>query len=92
MLTLKEFSKIPDGLVFAKGEIIDSPDGLHMSRSNKMLKWVAIKGYADDWCVYAHFADMGFSFVASQGDKVCDRENVQRVVPCDDEVFNRYRY
>ena len=92
MLTINQFNNIRNGLVFAKGEIVDSPDGINMSNSGEMLKWVAVKGYAEDWCIYIHFAHLGFYFVESQGDKVCMKENIQTLVPCDDEVFNSYRY
>ena len=91
MLTLEEFSEIPAGNVFAKGEIIDSPDGLHMNRTGKMLKWVAVKGYANDWAIYAHSAYNDYGFVARSGDKITMENNIRKVVPCDDGVFKKYR-
>ena len=92
MLNMKSFSKIDYGKVFAKGEIIDNDEGLCFDRSGKMLKWVAVKGYADDWCVYAHLADNTFDFVKSYGNKVTMKENIQKVVPCEEDVFECYRY
>ena len=92
MLNMKSFSKIDYGKVFAKGEIIDNDEGLCFDRSGKMLKWVAVKGYADDWCVYAHLADNTFDFVKSYGNKVTVKENIQKVVPCEEDVFECYRY
>jgi hypothetical protein len=91
-LTLQKLKGLPQGEVFAKGEIIDSPEGLHMARTGRMLKWVAIKGYNDDWCIYTHFADRGWDFVESCGDKVGGTDNILKVVPCDGEVLKRYRY
>ena len=89
---MKSFLKIDSGKVFAQGEIMDSPEGLHMARTGKLLKWVAVKGYANDWCIYAHFADRGFGFVERSGDKATMKEHIQKLVPCDEDVFERYRY
>ena len=92
MLDMKSFLKIDSGKVFDRGEIIDCPEGLHMARTGRMLKWVAVKGYADDWCVYTHFADNDWDFIRRSGDKVTGKENIQKVVPCDEDVFSCYRY
>ena len=92
MLEIKSFSNIDSGKVFARGEIIDSPDGLYIDGGNKMLKWVAVKGYADDWCIYAHLAENTFDFVERSGNKITIESNIQKVVPCSEEVFNQYRY
>ena len=94
MITKEQFDKIPDGDVFVKGEIENSPFGVYMtdSNKNKMLKWVAKKGYANDWCIYCHWSESGFDFVISNGDKVCGEENIKKLVPCTDELFKQYRY
>ena len=94
MLTKEQFDKIPDGNVFVKGEVENSPLGIYMIDSNKgkMLKWVAKKGYANDWCIYCHWSESGYDFVLSNGDKVSGEENIKKLVPCTDEVFKQYRY
>jgi hypothetical protein len=92
MLTFEKFSEIPDGLVFDKGIMVDSPEGLHMARTGRMLKWVAVKGYDNDWCVYTHFAENDWEFIESNGDKVGGTDNILKVVPCDEDVLKRYRY
>ena len=92
MLTLKEFTNLPAGKVFAKGEIIDDVTGVNFTNSGRMLKWVAKKGYANDWAVYAHLSECSYSFVESNGDKLGFRDNILTVVPCEDTVFKKYRY
>ena len=92
MLNMKSFSAIDSGKVFAQGEIVDSDEGLCFDRSGEMLKWVAVKGYADDWCVYVHLADNTFDFVRNYGNKITMKENIQKVVPCEQDVFECYRY
>ncbi len=67
-----------------------------MSRSGQCLRWLAIKGYANDWCVYValHFGHSGNEdeYVAKVGDKVSMKENIRRALPCEDAVLERYRY
>jgi len=92
MLTLEKFLELEDGLEFARGTVSDNSSGINMTNSDKLLKWIAIKGYAEDWCIYAHFADNDFEFIKRSGDKVGSEEHIQRVIPCTDDVIARYRY
>lgn len=55
------------------------------------IRWVAIKGRANDWAVYYHFENMGIEHATTQGEKVIDANLIQNLVPCDREVLNRYR-
>ncbi len=91
MLTLDQFNQLPDGEQFATGTISDNEFGIDMNTSNELLRFVAVKGYADDWCVYCHFATYGERYISECGDKITFEVNIRRVVPCDDEVFARYR-
>lgn len=92
MLTLKQFDEMPAGEQFATGVTSDNEYGINMSRSNRMLRFVAVKGYANDWCVYCHFAEHDEAFVREQGDKVTGESNIRHVVPCGDAVLALYRY
>jgi len=87
-----EFNKIPDGEMFATGRSVDSPEGLHMARTNRELIWVAKKGHANDWCVYVHFAEHGVQGVLSYGDKIYDKGNIDKLFVVTDEVWARYRF
>jgi len=91
-MTLEQFNAILPGTVFAKGESIDNETGLNMLHTNNLLKWVAVKGWAEDWAIYVHLAENSFDYVRQFGDKVFDAVHIKRVVPCTDEVFARYRY
>ena len=92
ILTYEKFRELAPGAVFAKGILPDNSTGLNMTGSGNMLKWVAVKGWAQDWCVYTHWADNDFEFIESSGDKVESEDNIQNAVPCDEEVMNRYRF
>jgi hypothetical protein len=91
-VNMTKFLALPPGKQFAYGLMVDKPDGLFMTGSGRTLKWVAVKGYAKDWCIYTHYADNTWEFVQSNGDKVSGEKNIKRCVPCDDEVFAGYRY
>lgn len=71
--------------------------------SNRSVKWVAVKGEHprhSDWCIYAenpHYQGTGAEFlsfgdVKRRGDKLTIEHNIKKLVPCTDEVFERYRF
>ncbi len=93
-LTEEIFDEIPAGSVFAAGIEPNSPDGIYMTTSdmNRLILWVAQKGYGDDWTIYLHWIISGFNFVLSQGDKTNNKETLRKLVNCTDEVFKKYRY
>lgn len=91
-LTKEEFDKIQPGEIFAKGETVDSPKGAHMTGSGKPLRFIAKKGYANDWCIYLHWATSSWEFIESNGDKTFMEQNIKNLVPCDDAVFKSYRH
>ena len=91
-LTAEQFDKVPNGEVFAFGQTTDSADGINMSNSGKTLRWIAKKGYANDWCIYTHLATHSLSFISQQGDKVVSEHNIRKLVLCDETVFKKYRY
>jgi len=92
MLTLEILKKIEPDTIFATGTAIDNELGLFMANTGKELRWVAVKGYNNDWCIYCHFADKSQYWIMDHGDKVCSERNIKMCMPCDDEAFKRYRY
>jgi len=103
ILNIEEFNKIPDGEYFAHGVTLNSPSGVFMTSSPKyhdrILLWVAVKGYGNDWKIYTHWKFDEFSgeersidWVAKYGDKITSKDNIRFLMPCTDEVFALYRY
>ena len=94
MMTIERFKKIPAGEIFLTGELPNEPGGLYMTDSHigKLLTWVAKKGYGDDWCIYCFWGYYSVDEIARNGDKVTSENHIRMCVPCDDEVFRRYRY
>ncbi len=94
MLTLENFNKINNGSVFANGVLKNSPDELYMTNFNlgKKVKWLAKKGYGNDWAVYCHWDEYSLEYVEKNGDKVTSKENILKCIQCDEEVLKLYRY
>lgn len=83
------------GTIFAKGEVVDSPEGANMANTGKMMKWVVVRGDIHDWAIYSdnpYMPQPSFEAVRDWGDKITGEQNIKRLVPCDDESFNQYRY
>jgi len=92
MLTLKELKEMDPSTIFLSGISIDGPEGINMDRSGKMLRWVAIRGGIHDWAIYCGLTSWSEGLVASNGNKVHDEETIKKLVPCDEEAFEMYRY
>jgi len=91
MLTIEQFKKLPAGKTFASGVLPNSEKGLFMTRDGGELKWLAIKGWGNDWAVYCHWAHQTDEYIFHHGDKVVGKDNIQKCVPCEPEVLNLYR-
>ena len=91
-MTYEQFAALQPGEPFAQGELVDSPAGINMTNSGQLLRWIAVKGWANDWCVYAHYALHSYEFIRNSGDKVMGADNILKCVPCDDAMLARYRY
>ena len=95
MLTLKILKDMPPYTVFARGEIEDSPKGINMANTGKIIKWVAKRGRIHDWAIYCDnpYTPFGnYDTILKMGDKVTGEQNIKKLVECDDEAFEMYRY
>lgn len=97
MLTLNDLKEIKAGEVFAHGVITNSRETLNMVGDNqgKNLIWAAKKGYGyDDWAIYTAWEDQtpDIVHVLAHGEKVKFESNIKKLVPCDKEALNLYRF
>lgn len=94
MLTKKQLELLPPGTVFRVGVAINSSDDLYMTNDNigKELLWVAKRGQIYDWAIYVHWKERGQEFVTHMGNKLQNKELIQKLVPCDEEALALYRY
>ena len=92
IITIEMLNNSVDDQILAKGECFDNPEGLNMTTSNKMLRWVAKRGMINDWAVYTQWAYQDWDFILSQGDKVQDKKNLQNILSFSEEVYKQYRH
>lgn len=91
MLTIKKLEEMEPG-IFASGVTTDSPEGVNMSNSGQKLGWVAVRGDGyHDWAVYVHPGCPPQNWIKDHGDKVNFKDNIKKLVPCDDEAYKMYR-
>jgi len=92
MITKELFDQLPHGEVFSTGVLPNSEEGLFMTRDGGFLRWVAKKGYGNDWAIYCHWSDKTPEWVAENGDKVYNKSHITKCVPCDENVLKLYRF
>ncbi len=80
------------GTIFATGITIDNCNGINMSNTNRKLKWIAKRGYIEDWAMYIHLEEKSIEWTRDWGNKVINKENIKKLVECDNEAFSAYRY
>ena len=90
MITHEELKQMSSG-TFMSGEVIDSPEGINMTNSGKMLKWVARRGMIADWAIYVGWSTSSFEEIERSGDKVFGVNNIKKLVNCDEEMLKHYR-
>jgi len=94
MLTLEQLKNMEPYTVIATGVVANNPDGVYMTDQgfNRPLRWVAKRGQIHDWTIYIHWAERDEEWVKDWGDKVRDRDNIKKLVPCTDDAFRMYRF
>ena len=92
MKTIKEFIDLEPGKMFNTGILPNSPKGIFMTRDGGFLRWVAIKGYGNDWAVYCYWDFKSPGWIKQHGDKLHNVEHIKKCVSCDDEMFKLYRF
>ena len=89
-LTIEMLENSSPGILF-KGEIEDSPEGFHINRTGKILKYVVVRRGIPDWCIYAEdcYRDMSFEEIRTNGHKIL-ADTARAVIDASDEVWERY--
>lgn len=96
LIDLTAFIEIDEGTIFRRGYTKNHPTGYYVSSMpeliGKLMKFVAVKGWNDDWSIYVGWNEMTFEDIKRSGDKVISSTAINLLVPCTEEVFSRYRY
>lgn len=94
MLTLQKLKEMEPFETFMSGDTIDNHTGCNMTGTSKILTYVACRGQIHDWAIYCQYKDEGWSLqrIHDEGEKVTSEEHIKRLVPCDKQAFEMYRY
>jgi len=63
----------------------------HVHPKSMHIKWVAKKGFIQDWAIYYGPAEWSWDYILAMGTKLTDPIIVQKLVNCDFESFQMYR-
>ena len=85
-LTIDKLKEMKAGTIFATGT------GTYPELTEQEVRWVACRGGMHDWCIYYAETDKSNLWIQKQGDKCFTESVIKRLVPCDDEAFEMYRY
>lgn len=91
-ITIEAFKKYPFCEIFATGFAFDNENEINMTRSNLLLRWVAVKDETEDWSIYVGPANDSIEYIKDCGDKLTFERNIKNVIDCDDDVFKLYRF
>lgn len=92
MLTKEILKAMNPNTIITSGTITDNPQGINMTNSGKMLRWVAVRGGIADWTIYTHWAIHHEDYIKAHGDKIYNPKYIRMLVPCNEEAFKAYRY
>lgn len=84
-LDLETFNRTESDSVLATGVVTEPM--LH----ERAVRWIAVKGWGNDWAIYYHFEDRSLAYIREQGDKVTLENIIRNLVPCSQEVLSLYR-
>lgn len=94
-MTIEEFNKIPLGEIFLRGEIENSYEGIKMFDyyQNCLLTWIAKKSDGDEsWAIYCYWRGVSEYFIKVNGHKIKDKDQIIKLVSCDQEMLSKYRF
>ena len=91
-MDIKKFNELQAGEIFDYGVLPNSPERIFMKNAGGELKWVATKGYANDWAIYCHWSVHTEDWIKQHGDKLFNKAHIQLCVPCGKEVMDKYRF
>lgn len=93
-LTLAKLKEMEPGAIFALGKTTNDEKGVYMTETRKgdLIRWIAKRGQGEDWCIYCAWAEWPVEEIARTGQKVVIKENILKLVPCDDQALALYRH
>jgi len=86
-LTLTDLKEMEPGQIIAKGQSF-----IPEFWRNGDLKWVAVRGGAEDWALYYGLVHYDYDYIKRCGDKAFTETIIRKLVPCSDEAWKMYRF
>jgi len=93
-ISKKDFDEVSNGDIVCTGITPNSPKGIFATRDypGRLFLWVMVKGYADDWAIYYHWADENtIEDVRNNGDKLLTKDYIKNIVDLDLDVIRKVR-
>lgn len=84
--TLEKLKETQPGQILARGI-----DLLPNTNPTEFVKWFAVRGTVQDWCIYYASLRTLDSDVLMRGKKLLDEYEIRKLVPCNDKFFKVYR-
>lgn len=84
-LTSKQFDEADHNSVLGTGVVTDP------ELYENPVRWVAVKGWGNDWAIYYNLEHHSVGQVKGNGDKVTSANLIQNLMPCEVEVLEKYR-
>ena len=93
ILTLDKLKAMKPFEIFAHGTVTNNTEGVWMSpnKTGESLRWVAVRGWIEDWAIYCYYSEYSIDWIAEHGNKIWFKDDVKKLVPCDEEAFRFYR-
>jgi len=91
MFTRDKLDKLKPGIIFASGLDFDNLEGIYLWNTEKLIKWVAVKGHSlNDWAMYADKANKNVEYIKDFGIKL-SKEEAEKLIMGTDEFMDSYR-
>jgi hypothetical protein len=93
ILTLEKLKAMKPFEIFDCGIITNDTKGVWMSpnKTGESIRWVAVRGAIHDWAIYCYYSEYNFDWIAQHGNKVWFKDDILKLVPCDEDAFRFYR-
>ena len=90
MITVQKLKLIDPLSIFASGIDIDNEQGINIASTNKLIKWVAVKGQFYTWCIYVGMASKSYQIIRDRGLKISLSE-ARTLLLAPEQVFELYQ-
>jgi len=82
-----------DLILMVPGKLFASETGIYPDLASRQIRWVAARGKGmHDWAMYYGRISQSIEHIARYGDKIFDKDLIQKMVPCTKKAYALYRF